>query len=127
MNKLLLLTVFMAGYIVNDGVNTRTIASAYAASTNLEFRSDRNLDVYNRILILEQHLQEHHEAFTESQTDFGSVTIAIPTIELQISDVVEDVANVQNSLNALENNLIGVANNLMFIRSNCRYRPTPAS
>lgn len=127
MNKLLLLTVFMAGYIVNDGLNTRTIATAYAASTDPELSQARTIDVYNRILVLEQHLQQHHEAFTESQTDFGAVTTAIPAIELQISDVAEAVADVQSSLNILENNLIRVGNNVMFIRSNCRYRPGPTS
>jgi peptidoglycan hydrolase CwlO-like protein len=126
MNKLLLLSVFMAGYIVNDGLNTSTIAAAYAATTDPKL-SSATLAVYNRILALEQHLQQHHEAFTESQTDFGAVTTAIPAIELQISDVAEAVADVQSSLNILENNLIRVGNNVMFIRSNCRYRPGPTS
>jgi hypothetical protein len=126
MNKLLLLTVFMAGYLVNDALSTSTIAAAYAATTDQKLSSG-TLAVYNRILALEQHLEQHHEAFIESQIDFGPVTTAIPGIELQISDVAEEIADVQGSLNILENNLIGIGNNVMFIRSNCRYRPGPTS
>ena len=127
MNKLLLLTVFLAGYLVNDGLNTRTIASAYAATRNPESQSNHTNDVYSRILNLEQLVQQHHEAFTESQADLDSFTSTLPTVELQISGVAEEIAKVQGSLNILESNLIGVNSNVMFIRSNCRYRPGPTS
>jgi hypothetical protein len=44
-----------------------------------------------------------------------------------ISDIGDEVAKLQSSLNFIESNLVGIANNLAFIRSNCRYRPIPAS
>ena len=127
MNKILILSAFMVGYLVNDIVNARSVQTTQAASADSVMPTYSINDIYGRMLTLEKSLQQHHNAFTEGQAASVPASASTATMKEHISDIGDEVAKLQNSLNFVESNLVGMANNLAFIRSNCRYRPIPAS
>jgi hypothetical protein len=127
MNKILIVTAFMVGYLVNDIVNARFMQPVQAASSNSILPDYSLNDIYSRILTLELNLEQHHQMLTEQQLTINPSSRRNPEMKKQISDIEVDLSNMQDSLNTLGGNLVGMANNLAFIRSNCRYRPIPAS